>query len=235
MALDRPQVLQTLLGLYESPSYLEVGVNHGLTFHALRASRKVAVDPCFNFDVEAMRATPENGDAVYHEMTSDAYFESISGSADRFDVIYLDGLHTFDQTLRDLLNAVALLKEGGVIVIDDVLPSTYASSMPTMERFFELRTSLGLDEHSWMGDVFRLIFFVRDYMPAYSYATINETHGQTAIWRGTRQRTDVGRTVEDIARLAYGDAMINKAQYNFQPIADIAKALAASRSDTGRP
>jgi hypothetical protein len=32
---------------------------------------------------------------------------------DIFDVIYLDGLHTFDQTLRDFCNAIQFLQEMG--------------------------------------------------------------------------------------------------------------------------
>jgi hypothetical protein len=119
-AVTRPQVLQAILDLYREPQYLEIGVSRGDTFHALRAHRKVAVDPRFRFDVvEARQQHPE---VHYYPVTSDAYFASIVAPSDRFDVIYLDGLHTSDQTLRDLLNAICYLTHDGTIIIDDVVP-----------------------------------------------------------------------------------------------------------------
>lgn len=133
--MDRPDVIQGLLNLYSNPSYLEVGVNHGITFHAITAARKVAVDPKFNFDVPQARLRPGGATSDYHEVPSDDYFAN-RPAGDMFDVIFLDGLHTFDQTLRDLLNAMTCLKPTGAIVIDDVTPSSYAASLPTMEKMF---------------------------------------------------------------------------------------------------
>ena len=88
MPLSRAEVVQGLLGRHSVPSYLEIGVSTGATFHAVKASRKVAVDPHFDFDLEAARASqPE---AQYHEITSDEYFGRIAAPSDRFDVIFLD-------------------------------------------------------------------------------------------------------------------------------------------------
>ena len=70
--LARAEVLEGLLALYEDPAYLEVGVSKGVTFHAIRARRKVAVDPRFRFKLaEARRENPE---AEFHEVPSDEYF-----------------------------------------------------------------------------------------------------------------------------------------------------------------
>jgi hypothetical protein len=94
----RDAVLQGLLALFAAPSYLEIGVSKGVTFHRIQARRKVAVDPRFRFDVAAARK--ENPSASYHEVPSDVYFGTIVDPGERFDVIYLDGLHTAEQTLR---------------------------------------------------------------------------------------------------------------------------------------
>src|SRR3954454_25397025 len=114
----RSEILQTLLNSFKSPSYLEIGVFQGVTFDQIVSPYKVAVDPNFEFDVDAARL--KNRHCHYHAMTSDQFFQTKVMQHGKFDVIFLDGLHTFEQTLRDLLNSVAYLKAGGVVVIDDV-------------------------------------------------------------------------------------------------------------------
>ena len=48
--LSRFQVISRFLQLFDTPSYLEIGVDRGETFHNLRASLKIGVDPKFAFD-----------------------------------------------------------------------------------------------------------------------------------------------------------------------------------------
>src|SRR5690606_26031789 len=117
----RSEVVQSLLALHADPAYLEIGVYRGETFHEVRASRKVAVDPKFAID-----ASERLDGSDYVERTSDDFFRDCR---DTFDVIYLDGLHTFEQTLRDLLNSCERLSRDGVILIDDILPSCYPASL----------------------------------------------------------------------------------------------------------
>ena len=79
-----------------------------MTFNAIQASRKVAVDPRFRFKVAEARSgdAPE---AEFHEVPSDEYFGRIADPDERFHVIFLDGLHTLEQTLRDFTNALEFL------------------------------------------------------------------------------------------------------------------------------
>jgi hypothetical protein len=51
------------------------------------------------------------------EVESDVYFGELIRRDDIFDVIYLDGLRTFEQALRDFCNAIQFLREDGVIVM----------------------------------------------------------------------------------------------------------------------
>ncbi len=68
------------------------------------------------------------------------YFRDSVLAKKKFDVIYLDGLHTFEQTLRDLLNALTLVADAGVIILDDVLPSSFAALLTDMEQVFTIRS-----------------------------------------------------------------------------------------------
>ena len=228
--MQRFEVNQAILDLFEAPSYLEVGVHNGQTFHAVKAARKVAVDPVFVFDVEAAKAAPENSACEYHQITSDAYFCNHWPDGDKFDLIFLDGLHTFDQTLKDLLNAIECLKPDGVIVIDDIMPSSYGASLPDVERMKALRQIIGGDG-AWMGDVYRLAFFISQYMPFYSFATMGENHGQFVLWRERRPSTGAGPIrLETICRLEYADAMLNAGLFGICALNEILPRLPRGRA-----
>lgn len=180
----RWQVMRRLVNLYDAPRYLEIGVCQGKTFDKVPAPRKVAVDPAFRFDHAAMaQAHPE---AAYYPVPSDDYFGSYADPKDEFDVVYLDGLHVYDQTLRDLLNALERLQPRGVIVIDDTRPSTYISAMRDHRESYRERVRVGSTNKEWMGDVFKVVYFIQAFCPYLRYATIANNHGQTVVWRGTR-------------------------------------------------
>ena len=155
--IERHDVIQSYLDLFEDPRYLEIGVSKGITFHALRARRKVAVDPKFEIPLSERQAQAE-----YHEVTSDVYFQDLITPRTTFDVIYLDGLHTFEQTLRDLMNALEHLSEDGVIIVDDVLPTSYHASLKDQSDCVAVRNAISGSDPSWMGDTFRLVYFVED-------------------------------------------------------------------------
>lgn len=223
--LGRHHVIERFLGLYPSPAYLEIGVNKGETFHALRAPRKVAVDPQFLFDVNAYLVP---GVADFYQCTSDQYFGTIADPGKPFDVIFIDGLHTFEQSLRDLLNALAHLAPGGVIVLDDTIPASFDASISDMHEAFALRDSAARSganwphDGSWMGDVFKLVFFIESFCQTLSYASVQESHGQTVVWRRTREATSVGlRSVEQVARLDYRDTIQHREVFKIRPFEQI--------------
>ena len=81
-SISRSKVIQGFLHLFGDPRYLEIGVAAGVTFHAVRAGRKVAVDPKFRFDVNEALGVQQSH-ASYHEMTSDAYFGAVVALTDR--------------------------------------------------------------------------------------------------------------------------------------------------------
>ena len=75
--------------------------------------------PMQNLFQYAVGVDPEQGGT--HRMTSDEYFES-NYSNDMFDVVFIDGLHEAFQTYRDILNALHVLRPGGMILVHDCNP-----------------------------------------------------------------------------------------------------------------
>lgn len=220
--ISRHRVVKRLLTLFEEPTYLEVGVSRGVTFHHVTASHQVAVDPAFLFDVENEAA--QRPHAEYHSVTSDDYFGRVSGDR-RFNVIYLDGLHTLEQTLRDLLNALDHLEPRGVIVIDDVRPPSYHASLPDQRRAVQLRALVGAEQDkSWMGDVYRLVWFIDTFCQGLTYRTIADNHGQLVVWRQSRADV-VERSLREVAELSFEDFALEPDVLRLQPFREIMREL----------
>ena len=72
----------------------------------------------------------QNNNIMGHfQKTSDDFFDEAIrgneyGSDDimKYDVIYVDGDHTYDVSYRDLINSLDLLSDNGVILVDDISP-----------------------------------------------------------------------------------------------------------------
>lgn len=223
--MERHRVIQSILDLYINPKYLEIGVEQGVTFHKLRAAMKYAVDPQFNFD--ANNAAKVNSNSRYFEVSSDKFFVELNWDV-KFDVIFLDGLHTFDQTLRDLMNAAAHLANGGVIVIDDVMPVSFASSIGSLTDLYAYRRAIPSTDSTWMGDVYKLVFFIANAMPSFSYASVQENRNQTLLWRKKREVPfGVQLKIETIASMSYMDLVTKDEHFLFKPLVDIIESIAA--------
>jgi hypothetical protein len=81
-------------------SYLEVGVEYGYTLEAVAVPNRVAVEPQPRFSLRHVPA----GVSVF-VTTSDKFFEGLDPGV-TFDLVFLDGLHTYRQTYRDLMSSL---------------------------------------------------------------------------------------------------------------------------------
>ena len=76
-----------------------------------------------------------------HKMSSDEFFEN---NKIFFDVIFIDGLHTFEQCKKDFVNCLKFLNDDGIILMHDMLPrNSFEEAVP--------RKSI-----IWNGDVWKL-------------------------------------------------------------------------------
>jgi hypothetical protein len=115
-------------------SYLEIGVMfRWCNIDKINCQRKIGVDPNPNSNPDFLG-------------TSDAFFRK---NRETFDIIFIDGLHLHEQTLRDITNALKVLNPGGIIVMHDCLPTTARVAG---------RSETG---GPWTGDVWKAAAFVR--------------------------------------------------------------------------
>lgn len=196
---DRLNALSTING---AKRYLEIGVCHGETFFEVDVPFKVGVDPNFRFDYKAKISREEQ----FYLCSSDEYFLGVEDQPP-FDLIYLDGLHTYEQTLRDLINSFSLSHANTIWLVDDTVPTNVFASLPDQLECWESRKKLGLHDWSWMGDVYKVVFFVAKMMPFINYRTYSE-HGQTVLWRTRNDRRKICENivaVGDIGQMTYAD------------------------------
>ena len=186
--------------------YLEIGVAKGTTFFNVEATQKHAVDPRFRFDPSIRKTFPNE---AYHPITSDQFFKQFLGDEAPFDLIFLDGLHTYNQTLRDFLSSQALSHSRTIWLIDDTVPSDAIAADPDLSRVRAARIAEGKEEdETWMGDVFKVIVFINSFCPQYTCLTLEE-HGQTIVLPIPQQTAPLQfNSTKEIEHLSYVDALL---------------------------
>ena len=174
--------LNSLLAAIPSPArYLEVGVETGQTFFEVSAAFKTAVDPKFLFDREA---APKGDSIEYFEITSDSFFCDVRRDF-KYDLVFLDGLHTWDQTYRDFCNALLITHDRSIILLDDIFPSDVFSCNRDQVEAVMMRQFMTSDpSNAWHGDTYKIIPLIRTFHPLLSYCTIiTDGNPQALVWR----------------------------------------------------
>ncbi len=127
------------------------------------------------------------------------------------------------------MHALDHLQPRGVIIADDTRPPTYLASLPNRDNFFRVRSWMGIDDQRWMGDVFKLVYFVDTFCPHLSYRTISNNHGQTVFWRHRRTEPNQ-RTWSDIGSLDFEQLVLTEETLRLARFGDIRREL---RNDLG--
>jgi hypothetical protein len=162
--MTRSQLINLLISNYGYKTYLEVGVNTpaqpGYNFDNVKINLKHGVDPA-----EKVKAT--------FQMTSDDFFDKHIKM--KYDLIFIDGLHLFEQAHRDIINSLKWLSENGTIVVHDC--------NPTLEKTQRRTHTSG----PWHGDVWKAILKLRMENPHISIYTVDTDEGCAIIQRGSQK------------------------------------------------
>ena len=137
--MDKVSVIQKLISVKKARVYLEIGVASGDCFLKVAAPTKIAVDPEFTIPfrrklrhhAKRLRLAFNSRSRMneyYYKMRSDDFFAKTHSSLlkEGVDVAFVDGLHTHEQSLRDVKNCLKFLNPGGFIVVHDCNPSSRA-------------------------------------------------------------------------------------------------------------
>ena len=127
----RWDLIEYLINKYEYSDYLEIGCDQDQLFSKVRIKNKTGVDPI-------------NGGNI--RKTSDEFFRE---NKKKFDIIFIDGLHIYNQVKKDILNSVSCLKEEGIVLVHDCMPDSLSKQAVPRYRM------------SWNGDVWKAIVDLR--------------------------------------------------------------------------
>jgi len=111
--------------------YLEIGCDRDQLFSKIEIKNKTGVDPV-------------SGGTI--RKTSDDFFRE---NNKKFDIIFIDGLHIYEQVKKDILNSVNCLKENGIILVHDCMPDSLSKQAVPRYRMV------------WNGDVWKAIVDLR--------------------------------------------------------------------------
>lgn len=165
--------------------YLEIGCFRDECFGQIVAENKVGVDPM-------------SGGTI--RMTSDDFFAQ---NSQKFDFIFIDGLHTYEQVEKDIKNSLKCLNEGGVIALHDCMPlSFYSQCVPPVNNI-------------WNGDVWKAIVEARS-LPEIDTTICLIDHGVgVMVKRPNRKILDLGNI--KFKELKFKDFAKNHKEW-FEPI-----------------
>lgn len=217
-------VTQSLIDISVGKRYLEITRFYDGASLPLSSNTRVVVAQEISQSLADDQAGDYDRSCVIKSSSDEFFFAKSCG--EKFDVILLDGLHTFEQTYRDLQNALICLSDGGSIIIDDIMPNSYLASLPDISAVSRIRRSENSPDQSWMGDVYKLASLIDGYFQQFSFATVKETGRQLILWRAKRLPSVMrALKLESICRLSYADILGGKIVFNIMPLAQIVTAV----------
>ena len=127
----RWDLIEYLDNKFSYQSYLEIGCDENQLFSKIKIKNKYGVDPVRGGNIKK---------------TSDDFFNN---NQKTFDLIFIDGLHEYDQVKKDILNSLKFLNKNGIILVHDCLPDCCSKQAVPRYRM------------TWNGDVWKAIVDLR--------------------------------------------------------------------------
>jgi hypothetical protein len=148
--MKRTEVLNYLIAEKGYKSYLEIGTQKkSQNFNQIKIKDKYCIDPNPNAEADYIG-------------TSDEFFAM---NKDTYDIIFIDGDHSHEQSLKDFHSAINCINKGGVIVFHDAMPHNLEYTQP-----------------HWCGQVYKTCLIVSTMAEVRTY---QKDHGVCVVWADT--------------------------------------------------
>jgi hypothetical protein len=189
--ITRVDLVNFFIKKYKFKNYLEIGCYRDLLFSKVQVENKVGVDP---FCGGTIRLKSDNF------FLENKFF---------FDIIFIDGLHIYNQVRKDLENSLNCLNKDGIIMLHDCLPQNiFNQSVPRVD--FDI----------WNGDVWKLIFQISETSDII-FKVLTIDHGICIIKKNTSKRINLewSRKYENLKFKYYVDNF--KEKFNLVKFSEI--------------
>ena len=176
--------------------YVEIGVHEGHSLAFVQpGTRIVGVDP------EPKVAEPPPNSTIVAQTSDDFFVDPVALGGAAIDLAFADGLHWWEQTLRDVANLERHSSPDGVILIHDCNPIDEVTAAR------ERTTAV------WSGDVWKTVVALRRHRPDLSVVTADVAPTGMAIVTGLDPTSTVlfdryDEIVADVDRLGWEDLVV---------------------------
>lgn len=155
--LAHHRIIESVAQLSSCRTYLELGVEHGVTLSAMAR----LVDRAIGVDI-VDRRTHEGGE--FHLMSTDEFFEQFHDTA---DIVFIDADHRYGSVVQDFESSLNVLSRHGVIFLHDTDPisNDYLAD-------------------GFCGDAYKVVDYIKDRHPELDAVTLPvTTAGLTIVTR----------------------------------------------------
>ena len=177
----RKFIIQDIINKKNYKSYLEIGCFDNELFNHINCNKKVGIDPYTGGTIRK---------------TSDKFFQD---NNEKFDCIFIDGLHTYSQVKKDINNSLKFLNSDGIILLHDCLPNNY----------FEQATPRS--QYIWNGDVWKAIVECRTNKDIDTYTCYADFGIGVILNRKNQNTLDI--KYDDFSKIKFNDYFTNYKEY----------------------
>jgi Methyltransferase domain len=164
------QILKWIHRILEPANYLEIGVHKGFSLQQARpGTPTIGIDPEPDIEEELI------ADVTIYELTSDEFFARYSPQdllGGPLELAFIDGLHLFEQVLRDLINVERHSTSDTVVLLHDCLPLDEVTA--GRERTTDF----------YSGDVWKAALVLRRLQPELEMITVRTAPTGLCLVRG---------------------------------------------------
>tara|TARA_Y100000590_G_C15685505_1_gene1001458 strand:- start:97 stop:813 length:717 start_codon:yes stop_codon:yes gene_type:complete len=190
----RQFIVQDVINKKNYKSYLEIGCFDNELFNNIKCDKKVGVDPYTGGTIRK---------------TSDKFFEE---NKDKFDCIFIDGLHNYLQVKKDINNSLNFLNHNGIILLHDCLPNNY------------LEQATPRSQYTWNGDVWKAVVECRTKENLDTY-TCYADFGIGVIFN-RKNRNFLKLSNKDFSKIKFSDYFYNHKKFmNLIEYEDLLKVI----------
>jgi hypothetical protein len=160
----RFNIINNAIKIKKYKNYLEIGCFKNENFDKINIESKTGVDPV-------------SGGTIRD--TSDNFFLK---NQIFYDIIFIDGLHIYNQVKKDIANSLKFLKPNGIIILHDCLPLKIRDQMVPRSH-----------EH-WNGDTWKALVEIRTLENVDSYTILADNGLGVVFKRKNRNILDLSNT-----------------------------------------
>ena len=178
---NRHSIIQETIVRKNYKTYLEIGCFQDELFSKIRIEKKVGVDPV-------------SGGTIRD--TSDNFFKKNNM---KFDIIFIDGLHEYEQVKKDITNSLLFLNDNGVIFLHDCMPTCFINQATPRATIV------------WNGDVWKNIVESRTKSEVDTYV-VHADYGIGIILKRQNKKI-LNLNINNFKKLKFRDYFYNYKEY----------------------